>query len=353
MFTLARIVARTVGRAWAGAALMMLGLAACSSIGPGAVSRDRVDYIDATAESWKKQMLLNIVRTRYGDAATFFDVSSVVSSYTLQGNLSVAGETGPDIANRFINPSVGGTYIDRPTISYTPLSGEKFTRSLLTPLPPSAIFELVQAGYAADFVLRLTVRALNGIYNRSSIGVKPREADPEFYLLLGALGRLQASGAVSLRLEKHGADERAILILSDIRTEETKRDVAYVLKTLNLEPDKNGQLTIIFGALPRDRRELAVLSRSMSEILVELAGGIDVPSDHVARGWTVPSRRPLDAADPNDRPLVRIYSGPAAPADAFVAVRYRYTSYWIDYGDMVSKRSFTFLMSFFRFPRPA
>jgi hypothetical protein len=161
------------------------------------------------------------------------------------------------------------------------------------------------------------------------------------------LVRLQASGAVSLRLEKHGAEETATLILSDIRTEEMKRDLAYVLRTLNLEPEKNGQFTIIFGALPRNRRELAVLSRSMSEILLELAVGIDVPSDHVARGWTLPSRRPLGAADPNDRPFVRIYSGPAAPPDAFVAVRYRDTSYWIDYGDMYSKRIFTFLMTFF------
>jgi hypothetical protein len=112
------------------------------------------------------------------------------------------------------------------------------------------------------------------------------------------LVRLQASGAVSLRLEKHGAEETATLILSDIRTEEMKRDLAYVLKTLNLEPEKNGQFTIIFGALPRNRRELAVLSRAMSEILLELAVGIDVPSDHVARGWTLPSGRLLGAADP-------------------------------------------------------
>jgi len=45
-------------------------------------------------------------------------------------------------------------------------------------------------------VLLLTARAINGIYNRSGIGARARQADPEFYPLLDALRRLQLSGAV-------------------------------------------------------------------------------------------------------------------------------------------------------------
>ena len=44
-------------------------LACCMSIGPQSVPRDRFDYTAAVAESWKSQMLLNLVN--YGDALVF------------------------------------------------------------------------------------------------------------------------------------------------------------------------------------------------------------------------------------------------------------------------------------------
>jgi len=59
---------------------VLLHVASCSSIGPGSVRRDRIDYIGAVADSWKQQTLLNIVRLRYGDAPVFLDVSSLISS---------------------------------------------------------------------------------------------------------------------------------------------------------------------------------------------------------------------------------------------------------------------------------
>jgi hypothetical protein len=117
--------------------------------------------------------------------------------------------------------------------------------------------------------------------------------------------------------------------------------------TLGLKPDKRGELSIAFGLLPRSPNELAVLTRSMIEILLEVGSGVDVPADHVAQGRTAPSARVATAEDPRDRPLVRIRAGANAPAGAYAAVQYRDTWYWIDDGDIASKRVFTFLMLFF------
>ncbi|HVE22856.1 MAG TPA: hypothetical protein VNC39_12850 [Acidocella sp.] len=341
------------GASRARTAFILLALlpAGCASIGPATVSRDRVDYIGAVADSWKEQTLLNIVRMRYGDAPSFVDVSSIISAYALQGQLSAAGQISSDltgtIPSNLVTLGGGVTYLDRPTITYTPLAGEKFAASLLRPIPPSAIFELIQAGYPADYILQMTTRAINGVYNRSSIGGQVREADPSFYPLLNALRRLQLSGAVSLRLEKHGKEETGILILSPARTPEISGDLKLVRDTLKVRPGPNGELTLIFGALPQNAQEIALLSRSMLGILLEVANGIDVPRADVAAGRTTPSASVMTAPDPHDRPLVHVSSGPAPPEGAFAAVRYRGSWYWIDDRDFASKRIFTFLMMFF------
>jgi hypothetical protein len=331
--------------------LMLFSAAACSSIGPVTVPRDRVDYITAIAESWKEQTLLNIVRIRYGDAPSFVDVSSVISGYAFQGQLSAGTAISSNLTSTvpWNLATLGGnaTYLDRPTITYTPITGDKFARSLLRPIPPSAVFELIQAGYPADVILRVTTRAINGIYNRSSGGAREREPDPDFYPLLDALRRLQLSGAVSLRLEKRGGDEVGTLIFSDRPPAEVHRDLEYVAKTLRVRPGKNGELTLTYGPLPRNDTEIAVLTRSMAEILIEVAAGIEVPAADIASGRTSPATRLADAPDPHDRPLVHILSGTAPPAHPFAAVRYGDTWYWVGDDDLASKRVFTFLMMFF------
>ena len=335
----------------AGPLLIALALAGCASIGPATVPRDRVDYISSVAESWKEQTLLNIVRMRYGDAPSFLDVSSVISAYAFQGQLSVGGQVSSNLTSTIpwntLTFGANGSYLDRPTITYTPLSGDKFAKSLLQPIPPSAIFELVQAGYPADAVLQMTARAINGVFNRSSLGGVVRQADSDFYPVLEALRRLQLSGAVSLRLEKREGEELGTLIFASRRSPEVENDLRFLEQVLGLKLEKNAQLTITFGAVPRSNTEFAILSRSMLEILLEVAAGIEVPGAHIEAGRTGAPGRRENAQNRWDRPLIRILSSQIQPADAFSAVQYRGTWYWISDDDLAAKRVFTFLMMFF------
>jgi uncharacterized membrane protein len=117
--------------------------AGCSGIGPGTVTRDRFDYINAITESWKKQMLLNMVKLRYLDAPVFLEVASVISQYAVEGqiNLSAGWSNGINGDGQTIGGS--GRYTDRPTITYAPLTGAKFTRSLMTPIPINGIMSMI------------------------------------------------------------------------------------------------------------------------------------------------------------------------------------------------------------------
>ncbi|MFO1070627.1 MAG: hypothetical protein U1E14_19075 [Geminicoccaceae bacterium] len=335
------------------AAVAAAVLAGCSSIGPASVPRDRVDYVNALSDSWKDQILLNIVRLRYGDTPTFLDVSSVISAYTLQGAAQAAGAVNLGVPrDTAITPNasamLGATagYNDRPTISYTPLTGRKFAQSLLQPIPPGAIFALISAGYPVDVVVPVTVRALNGVYNHATQGGIRRSADPAFRELVDAWRRIQQSRSFSMRIERRGDEQVSIGVFAADLEPAVRKDIDFVARTLKLQA-QDGEIQLVYGALPRRPDELAVLSRSMLEVLNELATDIEVPQAHVAAGRTYATAALPADADAYDLPQVRIRTGATAPPDAFAAVPYRGSWYWIDDGDLRSKRSLTFLLLFF------
>jgi hypothetical protein len=84
------------------------------------------------------------------------------------------------------------------------------------------------------------------------------------------------------------------------------------------------------------------------EILVELSAGVEIPEQHLAEGRAraLPRRPAADHPGPGGNPIAHIHSGNEAPQDAYVAVRYRNHSFWIDDRDLDSKRVFTFLRMF-------
>jgi hypothetical protein len=331
--------------------LALVGLAGCT-IGPGTVRRDRFDYTGAVGESWKSQMLLNLVKIRYGDTPVFLDIGQIVAGYTVQSSFSALGSVFstsgvvPGVPNSSVTLGAQGQFIDRPTITYAPLSGERFARAFMAPIPPAALLGLIQAGNPADVVLRLAVNVVNGIHNRSGADLRPRPADPEFYLLLERLRRAQLSGAIGLRVHRVNQDAATLLTFRDKIDPSTEADTVAVRKILGLDPNAK-ELRIVYGAVAANDRELAILSRSILEVLIELASLISVPETHVAERRVGPTGDPEMGPSGPLRPLIRISSSPERPADAFVAVPYRGHWFWIDDQDIPSKRLFSFLFFIF------
>jgi hypothetical protein len=332
--------------------LAVLGMAGCASIGPGTVTRDRFDYTGAVAESWKSQMLLNLVKLRYGDTPVFLDVGQIVSGYTVQSTFSAGGSVFstsgvvPGVPNSSVTLGAQGQYTDRPTITYTPLAGERFARSLMTPVPPAALLSLIQAGNPVDVVLRLGVHVVNGLHNRFGGDFRTRPADPEFYLLLERLRRIQLSGAIGMRVRRVDREEAVVMTFRHKVDPSIEADARAVRELLGLDPG-GGEFQLVYGSVPANDREIAMLSRSILEILVDLSSLIGVPETHVADRRVGPPAEPEVGPSGPIPPLMRILSSPERPADAFLAVPYRGHWFWIDDRDMPSKRLFSFLMFVF------
>lgn len=117
--------------------LITIQMTGCVGMGPERISSDRFNYLSAISESWKQQLLLNLLKTRYSDAPVFMDVVSVISQYSLEGQVQVGATWWGNPFAHSQNIAGAGKYTDRPTITYAPLMGEKFTRSFMTPIPVS------------------------------------------------------------------------------------------------------------------------------------------------------------------------------------------------------------------------
>jgi hypothetical protein len=265
--------------------------AACQSIGPGSVQRDRLDYAGAIASSWREQTLLNIVKLRYFDAPVFLEVSSVISSYTLQSEVSLGARIFPrSPTDTFREFGAAGTYTDRPTISYTPVTGDKYIGKLLRPISPQAIFAMIQAGHPADYILSLTVRAINDIYNYSASPARARREDPEFRRVVEAFRRIQQARAFGIRIERRKEGDTFIYFRDKVDPT-VEKDIRLIKDTLRIKPETE-EIPLTFG-LPRPGGgDIALLTRSMWEILAELSAGVEVPEQDAAEGRATALLRP-------------------------------------------------------------
>lgn len=328
-------------RGGAVAAVMALALTGCAGIGPGRVTRDRFDYVAAISDSWKQQMLLNLLKVRYSDAPVFLDVSSVIASYTIGATASVRGEYAPPGRGDTLGAiGVGANVEERPTITFSPLAGEKFARSLMTPLPVSGILYLLQAGFPADNVLRACAVSVNGLDNAYGGRENARAGDPRFAELLRALRAAQRAGVIDVRQKSPKDREAAILAFHPTR--ETP-EAARVRELLGVAPGTR-ELEVVYGAFPASPRELAILTRSMLQVMADFASQVDLPERDAREGRA----HVLDPGEVRDEKLfptfLRVQHGAAAPADAYVAVMYRGIAYWIDDRDEPTKAAFSKLM---------
>lgn len=316
-------------------------IAGCGTIGSRTVSRDQFDYTAAISDSWKRQMLLNLVKLRYTDPPTFLEVSSIISQYSVETTLSAGATWDAMLPGNSQSLGATGRYTDRPTITYSPLRGEQFTRSLMTPIPPASLCSMVQGGWPVDRVFLTCVQSINGLDNGAATMALSRQGNPDFYRLIAALRRIQQTGGVSVRLEKKN-DRTATVMFLDSGADGALRDDVHLVRTLlGVNPGVN-EYELVYGRRATNPNELAILSRSMLEVLMEIATGVEVPQVDLDEGRVMPV-----VVQTGLEPIVRIHSGSRAPEDAFVSVKYRGDRFWIDDRDPRSKGMLSFLMILF------
>jgi len=293
-------------------------------------------------------MLLNLVRNRYMDPPFFMDVAQVVASYSFGGE---AGINAPDWKGNPAGPAAGasGHWTESPTITYSPLVGDLFIKSLLKPISPSALFFLVQGGWPIDIVFGIAVKSINGLHAGSTIEIEKQAPDPAFYQVLKMMRELQKADAFALRvIEKGEAQGTDLVFRARHPVVEMTINAQNVRKMLGLDLTTH-EFRLTLGAVPINDKEIAILTRSMLEILGEVAAGVQIPDRDLDEGRATKRNLPKDLNEEIPQFAIHVHSADKKPPteDVYAIVNYHGHWFWIDDRDLSSKRGLSFLLGLF------
>ena len=178
-------------------AVMAVCIAAAGCMGSWAIRGTRLGYNKSISHTASQEILLNIVRMRYGETPTFLDMPSVVS----QSEASMVGNGEQAKATLGLVEGVFNLR-DRPTITYAPRSGEDMATSLIKALKAEAILDVAPGNDTRIFLMAF-VDSINGVRN-SPLATSPAsrvlESNDEYRHAIELFVGLQNRGAVKMRV---------------------------------------------------------------------------------------------------------------------------------------------------------
>lgn len=153
---------------------------------------------------------------------------------------------------------------------------------------------------------------------------------------------IQLAGALNFRIEI-GAQGEETLVFFRMRDmpAETVAKIEQLRSLLGVQ-EADGRYRLVYSPVPGGKGELAVHTRSMLQILLALAGTVNVPQEHIQDNRASRALR----SEAEQMPFL-VKSGKDKPQDAYAAVAYRNHWFWIDDTDFRSKRAFAFIMFLF------
>jgi len=181
-----------------GCAFVLMSMLSGCKVGPKLYKTSFTQYNDAVRTTLDEQMLANLVRIRYLQSPIFLQVSSLNTSFAIGGNVGAsAGDGGTYGAN------IGGSYEERPTISFSMPESRAYYGRLLAPLSADQVTSLVLAGFDSELVFRTAARGINGLKNiNADFGNTSEEtlAYTRFKEAFELIKKLRVEGIVDLEL---------------------------------------------------------------------------------------------------------------------------------------------------------
>jgi len=166
---------RAIVAAGVAAAAALLCLSGCgrllgprATLGPGAIVRGRGLYNEVISDTNNQQTLELIVRARYGEPSGLLSVASVTANLRTMATTNSEFGIGPskNFQGNIVPLSLGLAYEENPTIAYTPVQGERYAKSILSPVGLDLLVLLLGIEHPPRQLISILVKQVNGLQNR-------------------------------------------------------------------------------------------------------------------------------------------------------------------------------------------
>ena len=184
--------------------MSLLVIAATGCMGSLAVRSTRLSYNQSYSLTNDQEILLNIVRLRYGESPNFMDLPAITSQIEATTNGTGDSTTTPGLG------VWGGVFHlrDAPTLSYTPRTGYNVSSTLFKTLSAETLLDISPGGNSEIFFLAF-VDSINGVRNAplaTSPTGKVLESNEAYRYGIRNFAELQRRGGISLRLATQKSD---------------------------------------------------------------------------------------------------------------------------------------------------
>ncbi|MDR0590655.1 MAG: hypothetical protein LBG09_02260 [Puniceicoccales bacterium] len=318
----------------------------CASLGPRAVKQTHYEYNTAIAKITDEQVLLNLVRLKYRDMPYFLEVGNVSESRKFTTRIGPSGSKFGIIGNankHEIGLLAYSEIFQNPTIQYTPLKGEDFTKRLMTPIPLTLVLGLMQAGWKTKRVFNICVERLNQLDNASSAsGPTPNKKpnNQSFAEAVDLIDTLHKQNRLLLGLAPDNGNDFAMKFTSsDAQSQRLKSILGLDANTSEFRFDPNFLNVNATGPTVR--------TRSLMEVLFYLSHAVDVPQEDIDAGLVTVTKdeqgNPFDWSKSLSGEWIAIRHAEQQPQNAFVSIAYKGTWFYIADDDLNAKSTFMFL----------
>ena len=320
-------------------------LCGCAVVGPTSISMGRADYNEAINRTEDAQMLMSIVRGRYGETFSLLAVTGIAANVRFGTNAGVNIGFGPDenYVGNLVPFSGGLAYEENPTITYAPVHGEQYVRQLMSPIPLDILLLFVRGVTEPDHILTLLVKKINDLQNPEFLPKPSAVPDPRFTRHVELAAELRKAGVMTWVEDPRKEVEFDVLIsgYAPNYSQAVREYIALLGLPLPTDELRDIVLPVYFAVKGQELGGIGITTRSTSDLIEILKASIEIPQEHKGTGVAI-NYPPMGLAGKD----IVIRSSENKPKTASLAVKYRGYWFYIEETDQLTKLFFRLVRLF-------